>query len=67
MLNQYRQLSGLRNYAVNLGEDTDTTASVAGALAGAVYGFDSIPTEWIEKLRGRELIDMYVSESELRC
>lgn len=53
--------------AVNLGEDTDTTASVAGALAGAVYGFDSIPTEWIEKLRGRELIDMYVSESELRC
>ena len=47
--------------------ESDTTASVAGALAGAVYGFDSIPTEWIEKLRGRELIDMYVSESELRC
>ena len=53
--------------AVNLGEDTDTTASVAGALAGAVYGLDAIPTEWIEKMRGRELIDMYVSESELRC
>jgi ADP-ribosylglycohydrolase len=53
--------------AVNLGEDTDTTASVAGALAGAVYGLDTIPTEWIEKMRGRELIDMYVSESELRC
>lgn len=53
--------------AVNLGEDTDTTASVAGALAGAAYGLDTIPTEWIEKMRGRELIDMYVSESELRC
>lgn len=49
--------------AVNLGEDADTTASVAGALAGAVYGFDGIPTEWVGKLRGRELIDMYVSEA----
>lgn len=49
--------------AVNLGEDTDTTASVAGALAGAVYGFDSIPTKWIEKMRGRELINMYICES----
>lgn len=62
-------LSNTDNYrdcvltAVNLGEDTDTTASVAGALAGAVYGFESIPHEWVGKLRGRELIDMYVSEA----
>ena len=28
--------------AVNLGDDTDTTACVAGALAGAMYGYDSI-------------------------
>lgn len=62
-------LSNTDNYqdcvlaAVNLGEDTDTTASVAGALAGAIYGFESIPQEWVGKLRGRELIDMYVSEA----
>ena len=49
--------------AVNLGDDTDTTASVAGALAGAVYGLESFPMEWVEKLRRRELIDMYVSEA----
>lgn len=49
--------------AVNLGEDTDTTASVAGALAGDIYGFESIPQEWVRKLRGRELLDMYVSEA----
>lgn len=49
--------------AVNLGEDTDTTASVAGALAGAVYGFESIPQEWVGKLRGHELLDLYVSEA----
>lgn len=62
-------LSNTDNYqdcvltAVNLGEDTDTTASVAGALAGAAYGFESIPQEWVGKLRGRELLDMYVSEA----
>lgn len=50
--------------AVNLGEDTDTTASVAGALAAAIYGLEGIPAEWLETLRGRELIDMYVSESK---
>lgn len=49
--------------AVNFGEDTDTTASVAGALAGAVYGFESIPQEWVGKLRGHELLDLYVSEA----
>ena len=43
--------------AVNLGDDTDTTACVAGALAGAVYGYDAIPAEWIEVLRGKDIID----------
>lgn len=43
--------------AVNLGDDSDTTACVAGALAGALYGFESIPTEWIEVLRGKEIIE----------
>ena len=42
--------------AVNLGDDTDTTAAVAGALAGIVYGADSIPIQWLRCLRGRELI-----------
>jgi ADP-ribosylglycohydrolase len=36
--------------AVNLGNDTDTTAAVTGALAGLLYGFDNIPKKWIEKL-----------------
>lgn len=36
--------------AVNLGEDTDTVAAVAGGLAGLVYGVggeSGIPEEWI--------------------
>lgn len=34
--------------AVNLEDDTDTAACVAGALAGAMYGYDSIYKSWIE-------------------
>lgn len=43
--------------AVNLGDDTDTTGAVAGALAGIVYGIDGIPKEWLSALRGRDVID----------
>ena len=43
--------------AVNLGDDTDTTAAVAGALAGIVYGVEGIPTGWLNKLRGKDLIE----------
>ena len=43
--------------AVNLGGDTDTIAAIAGGLAGALYGLDSIPTEWIETLHNKELIE----------
>lgn len=33
--------------AVNLGDDTDTTAAVTGGLAGLIYGLDAIPTAWL--------------------
>lgn len=36
--------------AVNLGGDTDTTAAIAGGLAGIYYGVDDIPQKWIENL-----------------
>lgn len=43
--------------AVNLGDDSDTTGCVAGALAGATYGYDAIPAEWLDTLRGKALIE----------
>jgi ADP-ribosyl-[dinitrogen reductase] hydrolase len=43
--------------AVNLGEDTDTTAAVTGALAGLIYGLYKIPEEWIQKLARKEDIE----------
>lgn len=30
------------------GGDTDTNAAICGALLGAVYGIDEIPTQWVE-------------------
>lgn len=42
--------------AVNLGFDTDTTAAVAGGLAGVTYGYDSIPKEWIDVIAKKDWI-----------
>ena len=43
--------------AVNLGEDTDTVAAVAGGIAGALYGYRSIPSAWINNLKKKEEIE----------
>jgi ADP-ribosyl-[dinitrogen reductase] hydrolase len=43
--------------AVNLGDDTDTTAAVAGGLAGIKYGMKNIPGEWIKTLANKRLIE----------
>lgn len=32
--------------AVNLGDDADTTAAITGQIAGAFYGYSSIPENW---------------------
>ncbi len=36
--------------AANLGGDADTIAAVTGQLAGAVWGMEGIPPEWVERL-----------------
>lgn len=43
--------------AVNLGEDTDTTGTVTGGLAGLLYGYQSIPEIWRFQLARYEDID----------
>lgn len=46
---------------IRLGHDTDTTAAIAGGLAGLRWGMDEtaggIPADWLEGLRGRELVE----------
>ena len=43
--------------SVNLGKDTDTTAAVTGGLAALLYGYDSIPNEWLNQLARKEDIE----------
>jgi ADP-ribosyl-[dinitrogen reductase] hydrolase len=44
--------------AVGLGEDTDTTAAVTGALAGAAYGVSAIPTRWLDRVQYRNELEV---------
>lgn len=50
--------------AVEYGNDTDTTAAIAGGLAGVHFGVGSIPSAWRHGLRDRhipqELVDRLV-------
>ena len=43
--------------AIGLGHDTDTTACVAGGIAGLRDGASGIPRRWLDALRGRALVD----------
>jgi ADP-ribosyl-[dinitrogen reductase] hydrolase len=43
--------------AANLGDDADTTAAIAGQLAGAIYGASSIRQSWLDKLAWRDEIE----------
>lgn len=43
--------------AISLGNDTDTTACIAGGIAGLKFGINSIPERWRENLRGREMYE----------
>ncbi|QGG94350.1 ADP-ribosylglycohydrolase family protein [Actinomarinicola tropica] len=42
--------------AANLGDDADTTAAIAGQLAGARWGASGIPAEWRERITHVERI-----------
>ena len=47
--------------AVRYGNDTDTTAAIAGGLAGLRWGLDErsggIPDDWLSALRGRDIVE----------
>ena len=48
--------------AVAYGGDTDTTACVAGGLAGIYWGVSGIPGIWLVDMRGRGIVQPLVSE-----
>lgn len=55
--------------AVNLADDADTVGAVTGMFAGALYGVDDIPKEWVDCLVwSKEIVDevdlLYTTGSE---
>ena len=52
---------------VNMGYDADSTAAIAGGLAGLYYGYDSIPSEWIKQLARKDVIDNCIAELQRYC
>lgn len=42
---------------VNLGDDADTVGATYGVLAGAWYGIEAIPEEWLNGLQAKSMID----------
>lgn len=48
--------------AVALGNDTDTTACIAGGLAGIIYGYERLPKEWLAKLRGKKNVEKLLAK-----
>lgn len=47
---------GVVRGAIRLGHDTDTTAAVAGGIAGVLGGVRAIPSRWRSAMRGTELV-----------
>lgn len=43
--------------AIALGNDTDTTAAIAGSLAGALYGEAALPDRWVAALHGKAHVE----------
>ncbi len=43
--------------AVNLGDDTDSVAAIAGGLAGLYYRYDNIPEDWLAVIQRREWVE----------
>ncbi len=43
--------------AVNHEGDSDSTGSIAGQLAGAIYGYDAIPHRWLAQLELRDTLE----------
>ena len=47
--------AGVVRRAIRLGHDTDTTACIAGGIAGLRFGLSDIPGHWRDGLRGKAL------------
>ncbi|RBP44351.1 ADP-ribosylglycohydrolase [Roseimicrobium gellanilyticum] len=61
-----KDFSNTVSSAVNLGDDTDTTACVTGTLAGLHFGLEQIPATWIDQLARRQELDTLFTQFSAR-
>jgi ADP-ribosyl-[dinitrogen reductase] hydrolase len=59
---EQRNFEAVVKAAISLGHDTDTTACVAGGIAGIRDGLTGIPIRWRSGLRGQELLEPLLKE-----
>ena len=50
---------------VNYGRDSDSIASMGGALAGALGGIGAVPREWVEDVSAASRIDIEEAGREI--
>ena len=50
--------------ATSLGDDTDTIAALTGAMAGIIYGAESIPEQWLFNIARLEDIEKLIEKSQ---
>ncbi len=48
--------------AISLGNDTDTTACIAGGIAGLKFGLNATPARWRDNLRGKEIYEPLIEK-----
>ena len=53
--------------AVNLGGDADSIGAVCGQIAGAYYGYSSIPERWLAAVKDREKLDKLINDFIAVC
>ena len=52
-----RDFKSALTFAVGLGGDSDTIGAMTGAIAGACYGIDGVPSQWRETVENREYLE----------
>ena len=50
--------------STNIGGDTDTIGAIVGSMSGIYYGFESIPSKWLDKLQRKQYLMELTSEFE---
>ncbi|CAF1021869.1 unnamed protein product [Adineta steineri] len=56
--------------AVNLGDDTDTTAAIYGQLPSAYYGYHQLPKKWMQQVYAGEFMkkqSKWIAYEGARC